>query len=225
MIRRLTDRCADRTESRDEGTTLVELLVGIGIFSVLMAIVGTATLTLFSAIQEANARSQAQTETQNAMEWIARLVQHADAPDVSTNVMPEATATSLTLYAYPGLGAQVDEPSKVRIWTETSSAGTSVLSEVWAPVRSGSSWTWNSVPARRTLLTIAPDVSGAPLSLRYFACTPSVGCDSPQEVQPNASGPLPIGALQVPAAILVTLGDPNYPTSRVVQSIRLVNEA
>jgi prepilin-type N-terminal cleavage/methylation domain-containing protein len=44
----------------DEGFTLIELMTAVGIFSVLMVIVGATTLSGFSAIREATSRSSIQ---------------------------------------------------------------------------------------------------------------------------------------------------------------------
>ena len=207
----------------DEGTTLIELMVAMGIFSILMVVVGAATLSLFSSIREATGRSQAQSETQNSMEWAARLLAYAQAPDEETPVMPEATRTSVTVYSYPGLGSVLDAPWKVRLSTVTSGRETSVVSDAWAPIRSGSSWTWTSTPRHRVLLTAPTVPNSSPLLLRYFVCTPSLGCTDSTEVNPNASGPLPIAASQTPATVLVSIGDPGRPNTVVTQSIRLVN--
>ena len=209
----------------DRGTTLVELMVAIGIFSILMAIVGSASLALLSSIREATARSETQTSTQNAMEWVSRMLQFAQAPDVTTSVMPEATATAVTVYSYPGLGSALDVPWKVRLSTVTADGMTSVVSDAWAPVRTGTTWTWDSTPRRRTLLTVPAVPGGSPLSLRYFACTPTQGCDDVREVTPGASGPLALGALEVPSSILVELGDPSLPYTRVTQTVGLVNQS
>ena len=63
------------------------------------------------------------------------------------------------------------------------------------------------------------------MSLRYFACTPTASCSDLHEVTPGASGPLTLAALEVPAAILVEMGDPSLPSTRVTQTIQLVNQS
>lgn len=220
---------AYRRPRGDEGFTVTELLVAMGIFSLLMVVVGAATLSLFSAIRAATTRSDVQTESQNAMEWISRLIRYAQAPDATHSVVELATGTSLRVYSYAGLSPVTDMPVKVQISTENQPDGARrVISQVWDPVRSGSSWVWSATPQRRTLLTIPADVAGNPLTFQYYACTPTAdaGCGGTVvPITPSVAGVLPLGALQVLESVTVSLGDPSLPDSRVTQSVKLVNQA
>jgi prepilin-type N-terminal cleavage/methylation domain-containing protein len=220
--------------SSDAGFTLIELMVAIGVFSVLMVIVGAATLSGFSAIREATSRSSIQQESQNAMEWTSKLLRYASVPDGQTTSLPTATATSVMVYTYSGTGSKEDVPYRARIRAKASAdGGTTVISEVWTPTKTLSGWTWPDIlttnPAlvkTRELLTIPPGVAGSALGLKYYACTPTAGCLATRRlVTPNASGPLTLGALEVPESIIVSIGDPSLPGSMVTQAVKLVNLA
>jgi prepilin-type N-terminal cleavage/methylation domain-containing protein len=209
----------------DAGFTLVELLVAIGVFSILMVMVGAATLTGFTAIREASSRSTIQQQSQNAMEWSSRLLRYAEVPEGVVTALPEATSTAVTAYSYTGTGSKADVPYKVRLSVATQADGTQdLVSDVWTPTRVSGGWTYDGAPRRRTLLTVPADVGGSPLSLQYFACTPTAGCAATRRVvTPNASGPLTLGASEVPESIVLSIGDPSLPSSLVTQSVKLVN--
>lgn len=209
----------------DGGFTLVELLVAIGVFSILMVMVGSATLTGFAAIREATSRSTIQQQSQNAMEWTSRLLRYADIPEGFTTALPEATASAVTAYSYSGTGSKADVPYKVRLSVVAQADGTQdVVSDVWTPTRISGGWTYPSAPRRRILLSVPADVGGVPLALQYFACTPTTGCAATRRaVTPNLTGPLTLGAAEVPESIVVSLGDPSLPSSLVTQSVKLVN--
>lgn len=209
----------------DAGFTLVELLVAIGVFSILMVMVGSATLTGFAAIREASTRSSIQQQSQNAMEWSSRLLRYAEVPEGVATALPEATASAVTAYSYSGTGGKADVPYKVRLAVVAQPDGTKdVVSDVWTPTRINGGWTYAEAPLRRILLTVPAGVSGSPLSLQYFACTPTAGCAATRRaVTPNASGPLTLGASEVPESIVLSIGDPSLPSSLVTQSVKLVN--
>ena len=98
----------------DEGFTLVELMVAIGVFAVLMAIVTTGTIRGFQAIAQIRDVSMVQAEQQNSLIWITRLLRYADNPTESTTPLPwtalngagtDAQGNSwLTFTTYSGTG-------------------------------------------------------------------------------------------------------------------------
>ena len=65
---------------QDAGFSLVELLTAMAIFSILMVMVGAATLAGFSAIRDVSSRSEAQQKEQNAAEWATRLIRSPRSP-------------------------------------------------------------------------------------------------------------------------------------------------
>lgn len=210
---------------RDGGFTLIELMVAIGVFSILMVMVGAATLAGFRAIREATMRSAIQAESQNAMEWTSRLLRWAEVPEGQTTALPEATAGAVTVYTYAGTGSKDDVPYRARLYVQSQPDGTKdVVSEVTTPTRVSGGWTWTGTPVRRTLLTIPAGVAGSPLALQYFACNPTTGClASRRTVTPPVSGTLTLAAGEVPESIRVSIGDPSLPNSLVTQSVKLVN--
>lgn len=210
----------------DDGFSLIELVVAMGIFSLLMVIIGALSLSAFGAIREATSRSEVQTRSQNAMEWTSRLLRYADSPEDGSAAIFDASATGLSAYTYAGTGEVADVPSRARIFAEPQVDGsTAVISEVIEPTRVNGEWTWTSAPKRRTLLTI-DDAVGSPLGIEYYVCDPDDGCSDPQRFTPTGSGPLlPNDTTLVPAYLVVSLGDPSVPNTRVTQTVKLVNQS
>ena len=214
-----------RGDARDAGFSLIELIVSMGIFSILMVIVGSLSLTAFDAIRGANDRSDIQVQSQNAMEWVSRLLRYADVPPGGTTAIQDASASGLTAYTYSGTGDVVDAPYRARLLTQTQPDGsTAVVSEVTTPTRVNGSWVWSASPVRRILLTVPAGSATSPLRIRYFACDPADGCVTPQEFTPTGTGPLldPSSTL-VPAFLVVAMGDPSLPNTLVTQTVQLVN--
>lgn len=234
FLGRLRDR---EPRAGDGGFTMIELMVAIGVFGSLMAVVGAATISGFEAIREADKRAAIQTESQNAMEYAGRLLRYAKAPDALLNVMPEATASAVTVFTYPGTGFKEDVPYKARIYAQpTADGGTSVVSDVWTPSKAADgTWQWTDTNAAyptvkyknsRVLLRVPKGSVGSPIKLTYYACTPTAGCAATRrQVTPPVSGPLTLAALEVPESIVVSIGDPAIPGSMVTQSVKLVNQA
>ncbi len=225
--RRTTPIAANRG---DEGFTLIELMTAVGVFSVLMVIVGATTLSGFSAIREATSRSSIQQESQNAMEWTGRLLRYAASPDGVVNAMPEATAAAVTVYSYSGTGTKEDVPYKVRVYSKAApDGGTWVMSDVTTPRVLNGVWDWTTLPVAKTsriLLRVPEGVTGSALNLKYYACTPTTNClTTRRQVTPGASGPLTLGAVEVPESLVVSIGDPSLPGSMVTQAVKLVNLA
>lgn len=222
---RSTPARAISRRTADAGFSLIELVVAMGIFSLLMIIVGALSISAFRAIREATSRSDIQTQSQNAMEWASRLLRYADVPDGGTTAIENASATGLTVYTYSGTGDVADAPYRARLLTEPQADGSvDVVSEVTTPTRVSGQWTWSSTPLRRTLLRMPAGSSGSPLNIDYFVCDPQDNCADLQQVQPDGSGPLlDTGSPLVPAYLIVSIGDPSVPNTLVTQTVKLVN--
>jgi prepilin-type N-terminal cleavage/methylation domain-containing protein len=221
----------DRKSAREAGFTLVEMMVAMGVFSVLMVIVGAATLTGFSNLRYINAASQTQQEAKNASEWILRLTRFIVIPAKEDNAITEATPTSLTFYTYSGAGKINDIPYKARIFVRTNTDGTrSLMTDLWTPqkVVSGGGWKWDWTPTsafpmqERMLLTVPASANG-PVSFTYYSCDPDDCFPTRGVVTPPVTGPLVIPGVEEPESILVKIGDANDPTTLLTQVIRLVN--
>lgn len=215
-----------RDPNHDEGFSLIELVVAMGIFSLLMVIIGALSISAFGAIREATSRSEIQTRSQNAMEWTSRLLRYADSPEDGSAAIFDASSTGLSAYTYAGTGDVADVPSRVRIFAEPQLDGsTAVISEVIEPARVNGEWVWTGAPKRRVLLTI-DDAVGSPLGIEYYVCDPEDGCTDPQAFTPTGSGPLlPSDSTLVPAYLVISLGDPSVPNTRVTQTVKLVNQS
>lgn len=218
-------RVASGRSQADSGFSLIELIVAMGIFSLLMVIVGALSLSAFRAIREATTRSDIQTQSQNAMEWASRLLRYADVPTGGTTALADASGTGVTVYTYSGTGDVSDAPYRARLFTESRPDGSAaVISEVTTPTKVNGSWVWTGSPRRRQLLTVEDASAGSPLRIEYFACDPANDCATPQRIQPDGTGPLlDPGSTLVPAYLVVSLGDPSVPDRLVTQTVKLVN--
>ncbi len=213
------------TGSDDRGFSLIELIVALGIFSLLMIIVGALSVSAFRAIREATTRSEIQTQSQNAMEWTSRLLRYADAPPGGTTAIQDASVDDITVYTYSGTGEVADAPYRARVFTRVNADGdTDVVSEVTDPVDVDGEWTWPGPARERRLLTVSAEEGDSPLQISYFVCDPEDNCANPVEFEPSGTGPLlPADSLLVPAYLVVSIGDASVPDTRVTQTVKLVN--
>lgn len=209
----------------DEGFGLIELVVAIGVFGALMVIVGTATLAGFNAVRETTTRSQAQQDSQDAMIWITRLARYIDTPEGVASPVVSASASTLTAYSYSGTGAKNDAPYKFTIGIGSRADGRRyVYSDIWAPTKTASGWTWSASATRRTMFEIRT-TSGTPLGIAYYACDPTTSCTATRHAvtPPVTPGALAITAPEVLESVEVSVGDPAAPASVVTQGVKLVN--
>ena len=63
---------------KDDGITLIELIVAMGIFSLLMIVTSIFMISGVRSIRDTTGRNSVQQEQQNASEWISRLIRYAD---------------------------------------------------------------------------------------------------------------------------------------------------
>ncbi len=209
----------------DAGFTLIELIVAIGVFGTLMAVVGSATIAAMAAIRNTTSTSQVQQDSQNAMEWVSALLRYTDLPEGQVSAVPTAGAATITLYSYASAGRKIDVPYRITMGVTANSNGTRTLyADAFTPTKAAAGWTWASTASRRRLLTV-PNGTGSPLTLVYYACDPTSSCNSTrhQLTTPATPGALTITAPEVLESIKVSIGDPAKPASMLTQSVQLVN--
>ena len=91
-------RCSAHGEPErrgDAGFSLIELIVGLGIFTILMMIVTAISVSALGGISEARQRSELQAEAQNAMEAISRLLKYADVPAGRSVAIENASSSEI----------------------------------------------------------------------------------------------------------------------------------
>ena len=217
MIRR------DRTAS-DAGFTLTELLVSIGIFGILMAIVTTLFMRGLTTINTAKLGSSAQVQQENAIEWISRLVRYMDNPGSGSNppaAMTEATRTAMTFTTFSGTGPVDRVPYKARLATTAQG----VTSEVWTPalangtvVLTNSLPTYPGSPATRVL--VRKEGTHTPsMTFRYWANVNGVTT----EVTPTGTASLTAQQIKDLTKIMVTITD-SASAAGISQTILLAND-
>lgn len=213
----------DRRPDGDGGFTLIELVTAMGVFSVLMIMVGAITLSGFSSIREITSRSETQQQSQNAAEWATRLIRYTALPEGQTAPITAASPSAIRFYTYSGTGPKNDVPYEAQLFVVANADGTSSLvSDVWTPTAITGGWTWGEAPARRELLRV-PAGAGTPLSIRVFACNALTGCATREEVTPATYGPVVLAEGRVLESVEFSIGDPADERNRVTQQVRLVN--
>lgn len=157
---------------RDDGTTLTELMVAIGVFSVLMILVGSGMTAVFRGIADTRSLSNTEQDQRNAMLWISRAIRYADVVDLpnSQPVVLAATADSFTFNTYAGLGDVAGAPYVVTI--DRDPAG-DVLAQVTGPSADG-----NGLELSHVLL--APGTREKPaISFAYTCVSGSPAIEGP----------------------------------------------
>lgn len=211
----------------DAGFTLVELMVAIGIFGVLMAMVSVLMVSGLGAIRDASTANTVQAQQQNAMLVLSRHVKYIDNP-VNSGVPPaailQATPTSLAFFTLSGTGTVDRLPYKVMAcrtargvetftWAPTLVNGAAVLStspNMTVPTCDDAGATG---AARRVLLPVANDTDPA-IAFRYWDADGT-------ELVP--SGQLTAAQLDALERVTVSLSDPSL-GGALEQSITLVND-
>jgi len=137
-FRRLSSSAADE-QTRERGTTLAELLVGMTIFSILMAAVTTIAVGYYRVNAQSVARQDQVDETRAAAERFAKLVRTAVKPsqliNCSTSTCSEidafvsASATSMKFYANIDNARNLVGPRQVTYALETTAPGVARLVE------------------------------------------------------------------------------------------------
>lgn len=160
-------RANTRTRT-DEGFSLIELIVAMGIFSLLMVIVTTIFVQGLRGVTELNADSNVQQDQQNAALWIQRLLRYIDNPwegSAPPAAIDAASSTSVTFYTFAAAGTADNDRKPFKVTVKQS--GTDVVSEVTNPVASAGTYTWPGTPATRTL--VRGTTTHVPtLTLRYY---------------------------------------------------------
>ncbi|WP_431804006.1 PilW family protein [Microbacterium sp. bgisy203] len=217
---------------RDSGLTLIELLVAMGVSSILIALVATMFVTTSRAFSDQEGATESARMASTAMNEVTRIVR-------AGTELPEAGKTlNLPVFTFAGaekidMAAFIDaessvDPAPVRV-SFTRNAANELVETRWAAYRSGKIY-WKFQSAASSSRTIArsllaPD-SSRPL-FRYFdkdgnALTPAAGASLTEDqrrniasvqismqVQANGSG------RTAPVAIQNVVGLPNLGVARV----------
>lgn len=212
---------------RDGGFTLVELLVAMGIFAVLMAIVSVIMANGLRTIRDATTANTVQAQQQNALLVMSRQVKYIDNPVNSGNppaAILQATPTSMVFFTLSGSGPVDRLPYKVMLCT--TPRGVEQFS--WAPALTNGAAVLSTSPnmtvpactdaggagaTRRILLPNASDTAPA-LGFEYFDAAGAALVPS---------GSLSADQLKSLASVRVSLSDPAL-GGALQQTILLVNE-
>lgn len=224
---------ARRRSADDSGFTMAEIMVALGVFSVLAVISGAAMLSVFSGIRSVSAGTEVQVESANSAVWISRLLRYAATPPGTQDAFTVAGRDTLTFTTWAGAGAEPDVPYRVRLMVVATPEGTQQLVSDVAPgeLQQGS-WTWlgnwgsadTPAGANRRILLEVPGDSAVPVQFTVWACQPSEDCAATaRNVTPTSPGPLSLLDGERLFAVDVVLGNTDDPLTALTQRVGLVN--
>ncbi len=233
--RTLTPRARHRDAS-DTGFTLIELMVAIGLFGMLMALVTVFVVTGVGSIKDASTANNVQAQQQNAMLVMSRQVRYIDNP-VNSGVPPaailEATPDSLAFFTLSGTGTVDRLPYKLLLCTTPRG----VESFTWPPALTSGGAVLDTTPdmtvptcddagaagANRRILLV-DDISTAPdLAFRYWRARTAADPAGTGDVEMVPAGSLTSDQLDLLTKITVTLTDPSLGIP-LEETIVLANE-
>ncbi|MFM1965284.1 MAG: hypothetical protein RL134_1009 [Actinomycetota bacterium] len=217
----------------DGGFTAVELVVAVGIFSVLAMLSATAMIYLFGGIREVSSGTQLQAQSQNSAEWVSRLLRYTDQVPGATAAIVSAAPDRITVNTWSGTGDDPDAAYRARLIVIPDGDGYALVSDVAEGQLNAGAWSWTgdwqsaAVPAgasRRVLLQV-PASTGPPFNVKVIACRPDLGCSATsRDATPMTPGPVVLAAGEEVVALEVLLGDVDDPLNAVTQRIELVNQ-
>ena len=211
----------------DAGFTLVELLVAMGIFAILMAIVSVIMVNGLGSIRDATTANTVQAQQQNAMLALSRQLKYIDNPVNSGNppaAILQATPSTMVFFTLSGSGAIDRLPYKIMVcttargveqfsWPPTLTNGAAVLSTSPNMTVPACTDAGGAGATRRVLLPDQSDTAPA-IAFEYF------DADGAALVP---TGSLSTAQLDQLASVRVTMSDPSL-GAPLQQTVLLVNE-
>jgi len=221
-----------RRWDRDEGLTLVEVMVSLAIFSIMMAAVATLLIFGLRSMFDASTANSVQAQQQNALTAMSRLIRFIDHPNSGPTPAPaivSATPDSLAFFTWGATGTIDRQPTKALLCV----ADEGLVEITWPPELSDEGipqpgYVDTSVPAcsdatgnRRILVPVSREGEPA-LAFTYWRSRTDADDegDGPIEVVP--AGALTTEQISLINAIEVTISDTRL-TIPSEQSIALVN--
>ena len=224
----------------DDGITLIELIVAMGIFSLLMILTSIFMISGVRSIRDTTGRNSVQQEQQNASEWISRMLRYADNPYANSPMVPSfhyactvAGQPVVTFYTFAGAGKVDRVPYKVTL-TRTAKG---IVTSTWAPDMTTGRPVYTAavgnacrtVPVDTScstrLLVPATKTNSPTLTVKYYkAGTPTTAIPAPPMVElvPPANGTLTAAQVATLRAVQFTIGGSSA-TQSVSQKVVLAN--
>lgn len=219
---------------RDEGVTLVELVVAMGLTSILLAAVATVFVGVTRGVHDTDVRTGTDADGRIASEAITRTLRAAVVPPGQDSALADATTSSITLYsslqrgpvttvtasptgaAAPRVSVTLPPPTQVTYRWDAPSTCLQQVSVV-GTANTGSDavsrpWVWTAAPTTSCLARTT-----TPPAFAYFT---SSQLTSGAPASDAAALPVPAGASLVQAdrqrvvsiGVTVTVTDPGDPT-------------
>lgn len=222
-----------RTAAHDGGFTLIELMVAMGLFAVLMALVSVFLITGLKSLKEASTANSVQAQQQNAMIAMSKQIRYIDNPvekGVTVPAILKAAPNALAFFTLSGDG-DVDRLA-YKVMLCTSDLG--VESFTWAPELVDGAAVENSSPdgtvptcddagaagSFRRLLVAKEANTDPSVEFRYFSGATEIVSTDPVSGEPTALSSDQVDSI---TSVRIILTDPSL-GAPLEQSVLLVNE-
>ena len=185
---------------RDEGMSLVELMVAMLVTGIVLAILGNLFVQVTSAATAANTARASVGTASTAMNAMAKVIRQASPNAIAASTTPDpavvsGTANALTVYSYVDTSATAPAPTKV---TYTVNSANYLVETRVAAVASGSYWGFTGATSTRTIA--GPLTTTGPM----FAYQDATGA-----TLPIAAGGLTAAQRAQVVAVAITVTVPN----------------
>ena len=218
------------------GFTLIEVMVAIGLFGLLMAMVSVLMINGIRSLRVASTANIVQAQQQNAMLAMTRQLKYIDNPTQGTNppaAILQATPTAMAFYTLSGTGNVDRLPYKVMMCTTTRGVETFT----WAPALTNGGAVLNASPnmtvptcddagasgsSRRVLLPNDQDTAPT-LGFTYWRARTAADGAGTGDIQLIPSGALTTAQIALLTKVKVRVSDPAL-GSPLEQTVVLVND-
>lgn len=154
-----------RTDDRERGFTLVELLVAITLLAVATTLLTVLVVQLTRTFTAQEAQQDSSRTASVAMAQVGRVIRGGTEVPRATNWQPTpvfeaARRSSLVVNAYVDTATTGTGPTRVSIALDTATGD--LVETRWAARRSGGDWVYDATPSRTRVLVRDVQAQGAP---------------------------------------------------------------
>ena len=220
----------------DAGFSLVEMVVALGIFSLLMVMTSIGLLRAMSGIRTVDSVTAQQIASSTTAESLGRYLRYMALPKslttgagLNNSGVISASTKSLRFYSYSGSGQRHDIPYLVDISVQTLANGAQQVVVTTTPPNtvSNGQWTWGTgtTASTRRLLAV-PAGAGTPLALGLTKCERASDCHGTRVPVSLGTTPAAVALSDgwVNDTVTITVGPSGNPDYVVTQTIALVNQ-
>ncbi len=167
---------ADRATREDGGFSLVELIVAIGLLSLLVTMVAGLYISAMKTVSFSRSLTQNTAFAANAMNEASRVIRAGTANPVANKTLSDpafvqATNEQMILYAYVNLASSAEQPVMISLSLNSSRQ---LVESRWPATALQTGWSFPdpavTAPSSTRMLaaTVAPNVAGQPYLFTYL---------------------------------------------------------